>query len=182
MKARSPHAERLIPGLIIAGIAVCAITVFAVRPQPLPPAAQARWAQIAAAQVAGQPVNGRTFVIDGVIAEGRDHPGAGEIVVSTRAAMLRVHGWAFDPTSLRAASGVAYRVDRGAWQSAGYHIARPDVSSFFGYQDAVNSGFDAHISTAGWPSGRHEVELSTVGPAGSHTPFGVQIRVALRAR
>jgi hypothetical protein len=180
--ANALRGDRLVASVIVLGMIACCVTAVALRPQPLPLAAQRRWAEVAAAQEAGQHLNGRTFVVDGVTVDGESRPFTQPVVAGPRASVLGVHGWAFDPSTLQAAGGLAYRVDAGPWRDAGYHIPRPDVALFFGLPNAVASGFDARVSTTGWRSGRHEVELATVSANGVRAPLSMRIAVAIRAR
>lgn len=167
-------------GLIGFGVLVCVVAAFVVHPAPLPEPARQFWTQAASGQLVEQHVEGHTFVIDTVAIGEVTRPYTPRAIAMSGPATLHVVGWAFDPATRRTADRLVFRIDRGAWNSAQYHISRPDVAAALVAPEAADCGFRAEIATGRLPLGIHTVEFATV--VGNNAPIDLTSTVALAVR
>jgi hypothetical protein len=143
--------------------AACAVALIVVPMQPFPTRAAARWTEVADDQVRGVHVLGRSFNIDEARTASAPKRAFDAYATAKRGEVVSITGWALDPTTLSAAAGVAFRVDRGGWRQGRYGDPRPDIPGVFGLQpDAAPSGFAVRVETAALARGNHIVLLGTL--------------------
>ena len=174
----SDSLDRVVRAGISAGILACVVAAVAVPASPLAGSVRARWSS---GSPAAHHVLHRTFTIDATAAAGRERPYAGAPVAVQAGDDLSVRGWAFDPATQRSAERFVYRVDRGPWRDAAYHIPRPDVAAAFGLPGVLASGFRADVAAGALSPGTHRVAFATIaGTAPQPIPQALTVIVTAR--
>lgn len=158
--------DRAVTGVLAACVLICAGAAVSLRPAPLPVADASRWIALAKTSLGRQPVYLISWQIDAIDA-GPQHLGYPAQLPPIRAGeRLAIAGWALDPARRRTAAGVDYRIDRGPWRPAQYHLPRPDVAVTKGLTGSADSGYAAVVPTGALAPGTHTLELAVTGAHG----------------
>jgi hypothetical protein len=162
----SDRFDRAVTGMLAAAALTCAVAAAMLRPEPLPAADAPRWIELAKHGHGEPHLFGITWRIDAIDAGTVHLTYTEQILPLRRGDRLAVRGWALDPTLRRTAAGVEYRLDRGPWHHAHYHLPRPDVVAALNLTGSADSGYSVTIPTAALAPGPHELELATAGAQG----------------
>ncbi len=155
----SDSLDRVVRAGIGAGILACVVAAVALPTSPLAGSVRARWSS---GSPAVRHVLHRTFTIDATAVAGRERPYASAPLSVPAGTGLAVRGWAFDPATRRSADRFVYRVDRGPWRDAAYHLPRPDVAAAFALPGALASGFRADLPAGTLSRGTRRVTFATI--------------------
>ena len=174
----SDSLDRVVRAGIGAGILACVVAAVVVPTSPLTGSARAIWSS---GKAVSRRVPRRTFTIDTTAAAGVERPYARAALSIKRGDGLAVRGWAFDPATRRSAERLVYRVDRGPWRDAAYHVPRPDVAAAFALPGALDSGFRADVASSALAPGTHRVTFAMITRT-IELPIRESVTVVVRAR
>jgi hypothetical protein len=162
----SDRFDRAVTGMLAAAALTCAVGAAMLQPEPLPAVDAARWIELAKRTHGDEHRFGSTWRIDTIDVGATRLSYTDQILRLPQGDQLTVRGWALDPALRRTAADVEYRLDRGSWHHARYHLPRPDVGVALNPTGSGDSGYSVAVPTAALAPGPHELELATVGPHG----------------